>query len=168
VQLGVARHFGVAVARQVDQQRFDLVDAYRVLAVLGHVGAADRKVIDVLGAAGRLGRERKTFLVGQDIDRRGFARVRAPGESDFRHLGRGQFAQLVDGSEETGLPEFGHGRGDKDNKMRRTGNKLLYNKGLPVVGGPPGRTGEAAALQVMPGVCLAQKTVFFDFFRVLE
>jgi hypothetical protein len=34
VQLGVARHFRIAVARQVDQQRLDLLDDGRVLAVL--------------------------------------------------------------------------------------------------------------------------------------
>ena len=104
VQLGVARHFGVAVARQVDQQGFDLVDAHGILAVLAHVGAADREEVDVLGAARRLGRESQALLVGKDIDRRGFARVRAPGEGDLGNLGVREIAQLINGRKEPGLP----------------------------------------------------------------
>ena len=108
VQLGRAGHFGIAVARQVDQQGLDLFDDGRVLAVLAHMGAADREVIDVLGAARRLGRESQALLVGKNIDRRGFARVRAPGEGDFGNLRAREIAQLINGREEPGLPKFGH------------------------------------------------------------
>jgi len=109
VQLGVSGHLGITVARQVHQQAADLVDPGFILAVLAHMGAADREIIDMLRSAGRLGSERQFFLVAQYVDRGGFARVRAACKRDFGHPRAGQVAQMVDGSKETCLPELGHG-----------------------------------------------------------
>jgi len=110
VQLGRARHLRVAISRQIDQQGLDLLDDGRVLAVLSDVRAADREVVDVLGASRRFRREGEALLVRQDINRRRFARVGATGKGDFGHPGGWEITQLVDGREEAGLPEFGHGR----------------------------------------------------------
>ena len=106
VQFGRARDFRVAVARQVDQQAFDLFDDGGILAVLRHVGAADGEVVDVLGTARCLGGERQAFLITQDVDGGRFTGIGAAGKSDFRHRGIGQVTQLVDGRKEAGLPEF--------------------------------------------------------------
>ena len=106
--LGAARYFGVAVAGQVDQQAADFVDFGFILAMLPDMGAADGKVIDMLGAARGFRGKGQFFLVAQDVDRGRFAGVGAAGEGYFRDLCIWQIAQMIDRGEEAGLPKLGH------------------------------------------------------------
>src|SRR5207249_1639681 len=98
----------------------DFLDDGDILAVLTDFCAADRKIIDVLGPARRLRCKSQAFLVAQDVDGSRFAGVGTAGESDFGHGRVGQITQVVDGGKEAGLPEFGHGTGEKCEEGAKT------------------------------------------------
>ncbi len=53
---------------------------------------ADRKIVDVLGAAWCLGGETEFFLIAQNINGSGFSSVGTAGKGNFRHLKGGQIA----------------------------------------------------------------------------
>jgi len=72
---------------------------------LGLVRRAYGEVVDVLRAPGRLTGERQPFLVAQQVDGGGLARVRAARESDLRLGRRRQVLQVIDRCKETGLME---------------------------------------------------------------
>ena len=76
----VLGRFGEAVAGHVDQP-----DLQRL---------ADVEEIELLRPARRVRRARQTLAVGERIEQRALADVRAPGEGDFRHVGVGQKLQL--------------------------------------------------------------------------
>ena len=98
------RHFGVAITGQVHQKAF----------------VAQVKKIDVLGAAGGFRDISQPGAVGQGVDGAGFAGV---GAADKGHFGAGvrQVAQVIDGSEKSGVLKQRHGilsgrRGAPDGK----------------------------------------------------
>ena len=79
----------VAVAGQVGQHG------------IGHALLAQRKQVDVLGAAGLLGSESQLLLLGQGVDGGGLAGVGAANEGNLGNVDFGQLVELGRGREKT-------------------------------------------------------------------
>ena len=69
------------------------------------MGATNRELVDVLGAAGGFGGKCELFLIAEQVDRGRLARIRAAGEGQFRNLVFWQILKSIHGCEEAGLPE---------------------------------------------------------------